>query len=40
MNFLDVKVLLDDDTKAIIQMQVLFEQRILYNAAKYRGRLK
>ncbi|PIF04234.1 MAG: transposase [Arcobacter sp.] len=36
--FVDVKALLDDDTKVIIEMQVLnhtgFEKRVLYNAAK------
>ncbi len=36
--FVDVKAILDDDTKVIIEMQVLnhqgFEKRILYNAAK------
>jgi len=36
--FVDVKALLDDDSKVIIEMQVLnhagFEKRILYNAAK------
>lgn len=36
--FVDVKAMLDDDTKVIIEMQVLnhsgFEKRILYNAAK------
>jgi len=34
----DVKAILDDDTKVIIEMQVLnhsgFEKRVLYNAAK------
>ena len=36
--FVDVKAVLDDDTKVIIEMQVLnhkgFEKRVLYNAAK------
>jgi len=36
--FVDVKALLDNDTKVIIEMQVLnhkgFEKRVLYNAAK------
>lgn len=36
--FVDVKAILDDDTKVIIEMQVLnhsgFEKRVLYNAAK------
>ena len=36
--YVDVKAILDDDTKVIIEMQVLnhegFEKRILYNAAK------
>jgi predicted transposase/invertase (TIGR01784 family) len=36
--FVDVKTVLDDDTKVIIEMQVLnhagFEKRVLYNAAK------
>jgi len=36
--FVDVKALLDDNTKVIIEMQVLnhtgFEKRVLYNAAK------
>ena len=36
--FVDVKAILDDDTKVIIEMQVLhhdsFEKRILYNMAK------
>ncbi len=36
--FVDVKCVLDDDTKVIIEMQVLnhsgFEKRVLYNAAK------
>ena len=38
MQFLDVKATLDNDTKVIIEMQVLnhegFEKRVLYNAAK------
>ena len=37
-SFVDVKALLDDDTKVIIEMQVLnhagFEKRVLYNLAK------
>jgi len=37
-SFVDVKAILDDDTKVIIEMQVLnhkgFEKRVLYNAAK------
>lgn len=36
--FVDVKAILDDDTKVIIEMQVLnhkgFEKRVLCNAAK------
>ncbi|MFA6143940.1 MAG: Rpn family recombination-promoting nuclease/putative transposase [Sulfurimonas sp.] len=36
--YVDVKAILDDDTKVIIEMQVLnhkgFEKRVLYNAAK------
>jgi len=36
--FVDVKAILDDDTKVIIEMQILnhtgFEKRVLYNAAK------
>ena len=36
--FVDVKAVLDDDTKVIIEMQVLnhkgFEKRVLFNAAK------
>ncbi len=36
--FVDVKAVLDDDTKVIIEMQILnhkgFEKRVLYNAAK------
>ncbi len=36
--FVDVKAILDDDSKVIIEMQVLnhkgFEKRVLYNAAK------
>jgi len=37
-SFVDIKAILDDDTKVIIEMQVLnhegFEKRVLYNAAK------
>ena len=37
-SFVDVKAILDDDTKVIIEMQVLnhagFEKRVLYNLAK------
>ena len=38
MRFLDVKAVLDDETKVIIEMQILnhegFEKRVLYNLAK------